>query len=241
MKRRPRKRHIQLTLDQARKPASTHGGWRPGAGRPKTRAGVSHERRATIASTHPQHVTLRIVAELPSLRRGVIVEVIRTAIARAHRPEFRVVEFVVEANHLHLIIEAASNDALARGLRGLNARIARGVNRVLGRAGKVFAERFHARALTTPREVRNALRYVLNNTRRHEPSSEFLGPTWFDPFSSGAWFTGWKASIEPDAPWKQKLLAQPSPTATARTWLLSVGWRRHAAIAFDEVPGVSRR
>jgi len=240
MRRRPRKRHVQLTLDDTRKPAGTHGGWRPNAGRPKVRFGVTHDRRAEVAPTHPQHVTHRIVDDVPSLRRGPVVEVIRAAIAAAHTPEFRVAEFVIESNHLHMIIEAASNDARSRGLKGLMGRIARGVNRTFGRTGKVFADRFHARALKTPREVRNALRYVLNNTRHHDANIELMGPTWFDPFSSGAWFGGWKPPVAADTPWKRKLLALPAPTARPRTWLLSVGWRRHGAIGFDEVPGSSR-
>ena len=53
------------------------------------------------------------------------------------------------------------------GMQGLAIRIARGLNRLWGRKGKVFADRYHDRVLRTPREVRNALAYVLNNARRH--------------------------------------------------------------------------
>lgn len=239
MSRTPRKRHVQLTLDQARKPSGTHGGWRPNAGRPRTRAGVSHDVRQPVSATHPQHVTLRIVAGVSSLRRSKLVELIRDAIAQAHGPEFRVAHFVVESNHLHMIVEASSNEARARGLKGMNVRVARRVNRALDRSGPLFADRYHARALTTPREVHNAIRYVLNNTRHHVPELE-NDPTWFDPCSSAAWFDGWAQPIEADTPWKRELLERPAPTARPRTWLLSVGWRRHGPLRFDEVPGRSR-
>jgi len=115
MSRKPRKVHVQLTLDQARKPQG-RGGWRPGAGRPKGRTRVAHVTREEFAPTHPHHVTLRIVPDLPSLRRECFVKTIGDAIARSHRAGFRIVHFNVEPNHLHLITEASSKDSHARGI-----------------------------------------------------------------------------------------------------------------------------
>jgi len=232
-KKPERKRHIQLTLDQARRPIG-HGGWRPGAGRPRTRKGVSHDAREPVSADHPQHVTVRLVDGLPSVRNRKLVAELRQCIAKAHRANFRTIEFNIEANHMHFIIEASDNKARGRGVQGLKTRLARCVNRYLGRTGKVFADRYHARTLKTPREVRLALRYVLNNARHHGID---LGRDWIDPSSSAAWFDGWKEPIKPDAWWKRELLAEPSPVAKATVWLLRVGWRRHGAIAFDEVPG----
>ena len=104
-------------------------------------------------------------------------------------------------------------------------------NRLLERRGKVFATRFHLRALATPRDVRNTLRYVLLNRKHHAPGASF-DRYWVDPFSSGPWLTGWAEPIRrPDT---RALAALPSPTRPARTWLLAVGWRRHGAIRFDE-------
>jgi REP element-mobilizing transposase RayT len=157
---------VQLTLDQARKPHG-RGGWRPGSGRPKGRTRVAHEAREEFAQAHPQHVTLRIVDDLPSLRRECFVKTIRDAIARSHRVGFRVVHFNVEPNHLHLITEASSKQSHARGLQGLEVRISRQINKQLGRTGSLFDDHYHSRALESPREVRNALRYVLNNARHH--------------------------------------------------------------------------
>jgi len=68
-----------------------------------------------------------------------------------------VLQFSVQRDHIHLLVEAPDGRALSRGLQGLAIRIAKGVNRILGRRGRVWADRFHARALRTPREVRNAL------------------------------------------------------------------------------------
>jgi hypothetical protein len=68
-----------------------------------------------------------------------------------------VVHFSFQENHAHLIVEADDKSSLSRGLNGLSVRLARAYNRVLGRRGRLWAERFHARALRTPREMRRAL------------------------------------------------------------------------------------
>ena len=54
-----------------------------------------------------------------------------------------------------------------RGIRGLAIRIARAVNRAWLRRGRVWGDRYHAHSLRSPREVRNALVYVLQNFRKH--------------------------------------------------------------------------
>lgn len=234
MTTRERRRHVQLSLDSARRPIG-HGGWRPGAGRPRTSRRVSHETRAPIASRLPQHVTLRIAANVEPLRHRVLVKTIRQSIALSHKPEFRVVHFNVETDHLHLIIEAGSNTRRARGIQGLKVRIARRLNRLLRRRGSLFGDRYHARALRTPREVRNAIRYVLTNAIHHGVAPKIRELTWIDPYSSAAWFDGWSERVVPDTPEKRELLAEPSPVARPTVWLLAVGWRRHGAIDFDEV------
>ena len=212
-----------------------HGGWRPGAGRPRTSRLVSHEAREEIAARLPQHITLRIAANVEPLRHRVLVKTIRQAIALSHKPEFRVVHFNVESNDLHLIIEAGSNRCRSRGMQGLKVRIARRLNRLLGRRGSLFGDRYHARALRTPREVRNAIRYVLTNAIHHGVAPKIREWTWIDPFSSAAWFDGWCERVAPDTPEKRELLAEASPVARPNTWLLAVGWRIHGALAFDEV------
>jgi hypothetical protein len=64
-------------------------------------------------------------------------------------------------------VEADEPTGFERGVRGLAIRIAKAVNRMLARRGPVWGDRYHARMLRTPREVRNALVYVLNNFRKH--------------------------------------------------------------------------
>jgi hypothetical protein len=109
-------------------------------------------------------------------------------------------------------------------MQALSIRVAKAVNHARGGRGPVWADRYHARALTTPQEVRNALVYVLQNVRKHVP-----GGRGFDPCSSATWFTGWR---EPPA----EAPATAKPVATPRAWLAAVGWQRHGFVGIDEVP-----
>jgi hypothetical protein len=139
-----------------------------------------------------------------------------------------------------MIVEAHGRETLARGMKSVAARLARAVNRVFSRSGSVLDGRFHHRVLRTPREVRNALAYVLLNARRHfaKRSGGRRPPVRLDPASSARWFDGWQRA------WRVRLgppeegPGAPCEVAAARTWLLRVGWRKHGLVDPSEVPGV---
>lgn len=229
----------QLGLDQARKPCG-RGGWRPGAGRPRVPGSCSHRAREELSGRAPIHVTLRIAAAVPSLRREAVARIVRDAIRAGGSGEaFRIVHFNVLSNHLHLLVEAQGREALARGMQGFAVRLARRINAHFNRRGRLLAQRYHARALRTPREVRAAIRYVLLNARHHaRDAGRALARGWIDPYSSALWFQGWRQAIRVEAPWLQALRREGRPTASARTWLLVEGWQRGGGmISVDEVPG----
>ena len=201
------------------------GGRRRGAGRKASpgRRAVPRRRRHTHDPRVPVHVTLRASRGLLSLREARIFQVVRTALADASRGAFRVLHFSVQADHVHLLVEADAHSALVRGLQGLAIRLARAVNRLLGRRAGVWSHRYHARQLRTPREVRHALVYVLNNWRKHLPGARGL-----DPCSSAPWFTGWRPPVT--------VVGGATPVVAARTWLLRVAWRRYGPIDIEEAP-----
>jgi REP element-mobilizing transposase RayT len=147
------------------------------------------------------------------------------------RGRFRLVHYSIQNDHVHLIAEASSARDLACGLKSIAARFARATNRVFRRAGPVLADRCHVHVLRTPREVRNAIAYVLLNARRHLAKAGRALPriTRIDPASSGRWFYGWRALAPPTR--------DPPAVAAPRTWLLSVGWRRRGLIDPAEIPG----
>jgi len=76
-------------------------------------------------------------------------------------------------------------------MKAIGARLARAVNRVFARSRPVLADRYHVRVLRTPREVRNALAYVLLNARGTREGGRTLSRAFgIDPASSGRWFDG---------------------------------------------------
>jgi putative transposase len=200
------------------------GGRRAGAGRKpgKGRRNTPHRALPVHKHAHPLHVTLRARGTVGSLRQGHIFASIKESISEGQKDSFRIVHFSVQGDHIHFVVEAADERALASGVRGLSIRIARSVNKLLGRKGQFWADRYHSRALKTPREVRNVLVYVLMNHKHHGRRSSAI-----DARSSAPWFDGF--TIPLDAP-------PDPPVRPPRTWLASRGWRRHGLIDPSEAP-----
>jgi hypothetical protein len=193
---------------------------------------VPHRRRQGIAARFPAHVTVSLAPGLPSLRTVALVRSLEQSFAAARdRGDFRLIHYALQTTHAHLLVEASDARALGRGMKALGARIARSLNRTFHRRGPVLAERFHMHVLRTPREVRNALAYVLLNARHH--ARRFASGSGLDPASSARWFDGWRrpSAVAGRAP-------VVAPVVQARTWLLTIGWRRHGLIDPDEVPGL---
>ena len=228
----------QLTFNDHRMTIG-HGGPRPGAGRPAAaRPIVHHVKRPTIPANGPAHVTLRVQKDVPSLRTKRFMRAFRRSLRQAcERDDFRVVHYSVQHDHVHLIVEAAEKDALGRGMKAVAARLARAVHRVFGRSGRVLAGRYHVRVLKSPREVRNAIAYVLLNARKHWHDRRGQAPpVRIDAASSGRWFGGWRRDAPADTE-----SSEPREVAAARSWLLRTGWKKCGLIDPAEVPGGRKR
>ncbi len=180
----------------------------------------------------PAIVTLRVVRGIPSLRCTRFIEDLRASFLRSVvRPDFRLVHYSIQDDHLHLIVEADGHEAMGRGMRSLSTRVACAVRRVFRLPGRVMAGRYHLRWLATPREVRNALQYVLLNERKHDyQRSGHTVPASLDEASSGRWFSGWSTGTRGHRTGRPEI-------SYARTWLLRTGWRRHGLIDPRAVPG----
>ena len=242
---RPKNRRQTKKPQQGVLPFRQNGGPRPGAGRkPKgEKAGVSHAPRALLAARFPAHVTLKLLRGLPRLRSKREYAALRTAFcagctgtARASGGDsFRLCHYAVLNDHLHLLVEARDRRALSRGLQGLAVRIAKALNRLWRRRGTVFADRYHDRILKTPREVRNALRYVLGNGKKHAAEGrEVHLHAVIDTFTSAPWFDGFRERIA-----VRGLDMIERPTTDARSWMLTIGWRRHGLLSVHDLPATA--
>lgn len=191
-------------------PLPRWGGARPGAGRKRksARPKVPHRRRPRFHRA-ALHVTVRVREEIWRLRTHRCFRTLRWAFARGcQRFGFRLIHFSVQGNHVHLIVEAPDAESLTRAMKGLEVRMARALNKVMRRRGPVFADRYHAHQLRSPREARYAIRYVLENRAVHALREGRPEPPGTDPCCSEAW----RDHSPP-------LVAEP------RWWMLRVGVR----------------
>ena len=179
------KREQQLSL-----PLQSRGrrGRRAGAGRkPKPgRRPMPHRCRQRFSTRHPVHITMRMEAHVWNLRTARAFRTISRALAEnANHLGCRIIDYSVQRNHIHLIVEAKDYEHLARAMRGFAIRIARGLNKLMGTKGRVFAERYHMHVLQTPREVRHARAYASKNARKHAAQGGVRYPAhWLAPYSS---------------------------------------------------------
>jgi REP element-mobilizing transposase RayT len=228
----------------------THGGKRRGAGRkPQSHRGhrpaARHATRPEHDPRHPVHVTIRVVGNIEGLRRRDLYLALREAtIVTAKREDFRITHMSIQRDHLHMIVEAEGKQALSNGIRGFSISGARQINKAIiarggdRRTGRVIGDRFHARPLTSPRAVRNALAYLFCNWRHHGEDRAPIARTWsVDPFSSGALFFGWKELASSPILWPLPPTYLPLIVFRPRTWLLQSWPRFHPLISVREVPG----
>jgi len=245
---RCRKNHVQLDLALKRdKNDQLRGGKRARAGRKPRVVGRSsspHKKRPEIDRRHPQHVTLRVVGAVGYLRKPHMYRAIRKAlitIMGRERDDFAIVHFSVQGNHIHLVCEAENRLALAAGMKAFECATAQYLNQEVSlergerRRGQVFADRYHVRSMSSVRQTRNCLSYVLNNWRHHGARGLSLFDGKLDFYSSAVLFPGWKERttpmihIPPDY--------DPPAVSRPRTWLLAEAWKRAKPISVWEVPG----
>ena len=220
----------QTRLDFRRRRKDGRLAKKPGPKPAKKKRDVPHRTRRAIDSRHPVHVVMKIDRNVVKLRTRKAYQVVRQALRGcAVREDYRVVHISIQDDHVHAIVEAECKEALSRGMQGFSISLAKRINGAIGRkSGSVFAMRYHATVLDNPTQVRRALRYVLNNWRKHRID----GPWSIDPFSSAWQFDGWATPHGYAAP------LEPLPVARAQSWLLREGWRRGGAlIGLDEAPG----
>src|SRR6185436_10253993 len=104
-----------------------------------------------------------------------------------------------------------------------------------------------ARALTSPRAVKFALRYVLLNARKHQRTlldADAVRAGFVDARSSAPWFGGFSrpqalafGARETREEWLHTSGSSEPPVVQPDSWLLRVGLRRGGSFDLDEVPG----
>jgi REP element-mobilizing transposase RayT len=262
---RTRKRHVQQEIRWPNKAGDLRGRSRElnpqgkaKRGRPRKPGAVSHIKRPELPGNAALHVTLRVVAAVAQARlrtRAAYAAIREAAISVLRHEAFHIVHLSIQGTHVHLLVEAANREALSRGMQAFEISAAKHINAAMTRAGtwwerrigrvagrrrkgRVFAGRYHEELITKPRQARNALSYVLNNWRKHREDRGARTRAWrIDPYATGWAFEGWRERAGEAFMWKLPDEYKPIPVWRPRSWLLSVGWRRHGLISTREVPG----
>jgi REP element-mobilizing transposase RayT len=204
----------------------------------------------------PVHVVLRTVAAVGNLRKRFAYRAIREAtLTTARREDFRIVHLSIQRTHVHLIVEALGKTALAKGMQGFQISAAKHLNAAIGarsvgadgqtpgarRRGTVFPDRYHAEIITSPRQARYALAYVIGNFRKHEEDRAQPMAGWtIDWFSTAAMFPGWAEYGDAPFLWRGPETYDPLVVYQPRTWLLREGWKLHGPISCHDVPSAKR-
>jgi REP element-mobilizing transposase RayT len=185
-------------------------------------------RREKVDGRLPLQITQKLRPGLTTLRRKDLLLAFGLAAGRAKTFGLHVVHFSLLSNHIHMIVEAADNQALANGMRSLAGRFAKAVRRLSGMKGKVFLGRYHLRVVKSPTQMKNSLEYVLLNQCKHSKMLEHL-----DPFSSARFFPHWRTLLKRRwndvLEWEVPHVSQRIESAglsVPRTWLAREGWRR---------------
>jgi REP element-mobilizing transposase RayT len=175
-----------------------------------------------------------------------VYQAVREAtLTTARREDFRIVHLSIQHNHLHMLVEAKDKEALAKGMQGFQISAAKHLNVAISkgkpgprRRGTVFSDRYHAEIITSPRQARNALAYVLCNFRKHHEDRIAPMSGWtIDWFSSAVTFPHWAEYGAEAFLWPGPPTYDPLITYQPRTWLLRAGWTRGGPpISTREVP-----
>ena len=263
---RKRKTHVQQQLRWPNAAGDLRGRKREGSaeqrrgkkrlGRPKKPgAKQRHAKRVAFGKPRALHITLRIERTIGSLRkRACYTAVRRAAITLLPHEECRIVHLSIQRTHLHLLVESDTSAALSSGMQAFQISAAKHLNSAVSRAGswwerrrmasppqrrkgRVFADRYHARMITSPAQARREIAYVLNNWRKHGEDRRDIARTWqIDPFATGWCFDGWRERGDAPFAWKVRDTYDPIPVWLPKTWLLREGWRRHGLVSTREVP-----
>ena len=210
-----------------------------------------HKVRPELKARHPVHVVLRVVGAVGNLRRRSTYKAVREAtLTTARREDFRIVHLSIQRNHLHLLVEADHKGALASGMQGFQISAAKHLNAAISkdrpgprRRGAVFPDRYHAEIITTPRQARHALNYVVNNWRKHKEDRVGAASSWkIDWFSTAVMFPGWEEYGDQPFLWRGPPTYDPLVVYQPRTWLLREGYLRGGPpISVREVPSAPRQ
>lgn len=130
------------------------------------------------------------------LRRPECAEIVQEQLFKGHPDSYRLIEWCVMPNHVHVMVKFASGMDLASIIRGWKGPSARLINELLGTSGTLWQREYHDRLVRDLEHYYDCRAYIRNN-----PVKAGLCDRPEDwPFSAAG--TGWNPdeAIDDDAP-----------------------------------------
>jgi putative transposase len=109
------------------------------------------------------HVTQHLGAGLPSLRQPEVLALFRRMVAEAAARGLKTVAYALVGNHIHWMCLPESREALAAATRYVFGQLARNLNCLWQRQGRVFDGRYASETGRNARQAWHTLNYVLRN------------------------------------------------------------------------------
>ena len=116
-----------------------------------------------FSAGRPMHLTTHVVDGAPSLRQPEVRRHFEELIEGARRRGVQTVSFSLLDTHIHWVILAESREARQDGTRYVFGQLARRLNRMWGRRGKLLTERYWSVCCKTAKQAFHAVAYVLRN------------------------------------------------------------------------------
>jgi REP element-mobilizing transposase RayT len=212
------------------------GGKRPFAGRKRKlfRIGPPHKKRLKFNNITPFHVTVSLQRYLPPLRTIDVLDLLIDVFENyCEKNGFFIIAFSIQLNHMHFIIEALNNECLTKGMQGLLISIAKNLNKIWNRKGKVFLGRYFAREIKDVYMAYRMVIYVLMNHKKHG-RDKYVGN--IDPASSSPWFKYFLEKDEVELGLKIKVPKFKRPVTDPRSELLKKVINKHRLITVYSSP-----
>lgn len=148
-----------------------------GAGRkPIHDKGIRHISREIIERPSSLHITIKVRANKADIQNKKILKALHRAIMRARFKSLKVIHYTLEYNHVHLLVECASNYRLGRAMQAFGICFAKAINKAKLSKGTVYKHRYHLRKIRSAQDLKRVINYIFSNGIKHKRTKSIIDP-----------------------------------------------------------------
>jgi REP element-mobilizing transposase RayT len=143
------------------------------AGRPRLPAKqrgqkIWHRPRPELPKGKPVHVTLEGERKiLGSLRNKQVFRELRQAMRRARLKGVRILDFTLQHDHVHLLLETSDKYELGEAMRALSISFTKRLSYLAGKKIRAFKTRYHLSLLKSLAQIKAVAHYIATNGKKH--------------------------------------------------------------------------